>query len=241
MTASIKTGMILAAGRGVRMRELTNDTPKPLIPVAGVPIIIRIVRKMLDYGLNNIVINTCYKGEMIKEALKDFPFISYSNEKTALETGGGVKNALPLLGKEPFFVFNADPVWTDKTVSVFEQLEKAWNSVSSDILLSLIPLKHAFGDVPDGNYFIENNLPRRRRLNEKHVPYMFMGAQILHPRIFEKVSDDVFSLRDLYDIAEQKGRLRHIVFDGNWYHVGTPESLAETNSAFIQIDGENHD
>ncbi len=231
MSALIKTGMILAAGRGVRMRELTDNLPKPLIAVNGEPIITRIVNKMHTHGIQKIVINTCYKGELIKQALKSFDFIQYSDESQALETGGGVKNALPILGNEPFFVSNADPIWIDKTTSVFTQLEESWDPKTSDILLALIPLKQAFGDVPDGNYFIENGLPRRQRPGEKNIPYMFMGVQIIHPRVFKTAPDGVFSLRELYDTAERQGRLRHIIFDGEWYHVGTPESLIETNKA----------
>ena len=229
MSAFIKTGMILAAGRGVRMRELTDHLPKPLISIAGEPIITRIVNKMQAHGIQKIVINTSYKGDMIKSALKSFDLIHYSDEPQALETGGGVKNALPILGNDPFFVSNADPVWIDKTTSVFTQLEEAWNPETTDILLALIPLKQAFGDVPDGNYFIENGLPRRQRPGEKNIPYMFMGVQIIHPRVFKKSPDGIFSLRVLYDTAEREGRLRHIVFDGEWYHIGTPEALLEAN------------
>ncbi len=234
MSALIKTGMILAAGRGIRMRELTDFLPKPLITVAGEPILTRIVHKMHAHGIQKIVINTCYKGELIKKALKAFDFIQYSDERHALETGGGVKNALPLLGNDPFFVSNADPIWIDKTTSVFSQLEAAWNPETTDILLALIPLKQAFGDVPDGNYFIEKGLPRRQRPGEKNIPYMFMGVQIIHPRVFQTSPDGVFSLRELYDVAEKQGRLRHIVYDGDWYHVGTPESLIETNEALTK-------
>lgn len=238
MNKPIKTGMILAAGRGVRMRELTNDLPKPLISVAGQPIIQQIVEKMHAFGIQKIVINTCYKGEMIKKALKDYDFICYSDEEIALETGGGVKNALPLLGEEPFFVSNADPVWTDQTTSVFKQLQEAWNEHTTDILLALIPLSHAFGDVRDGNYFIENGLPRRQRIGEKNIPYMFMGVQIIHPRIFKDAPNGIFSLRDLYDKAERSGRLKSIVFDGNWYHIGTPEALIEANAVFMNVKEE---
>lgn len=227
----IKTGMILAAGRGVRMRELTDNTPKPALCVAGKPIITRIAEKMMAANLSKIVVNTCYKGDMIKAALKSFQNICYSDEETALETGGGVKNALPLLGNEPFFVSNADPVWIDQTTSVFEQLENAYDESTTDILLALIPTINAKGDVKDGNYFIENNLPRRQKAGETNIPYLFMGVQILHPRIFKEAPDGAFSLRDLYDKAEKQNRLKHIVFDGVWYHVGTPEALVETNKA----------
>ena len=93
--------------------------------------------------------------------------------------------------------------------------------------------------MKDGNYFIENGKPRRQRPNEKNIPYMFMGVQILHRRIFENAPEGAFSLRDLYDVAEKNNRLAHIVFDGIWYHVGTPEALIETNQAFETLEQES--
>lgn len=231
----IKTGMILAAGRGVRMRELTDTKPKPLMEIHQKPIIDYIAEGMIKHGINNIVVNTCYKGEMIKDDLSKYENICFSDEETALETGGGVKKALPLLNADMFFVSNADPVWLDKTTTVFEQLETAWDSDKMDILLALIPTTNAKGDVKDGNYFIENGKPRRQRPDEKNIPYLFMGVQILHRRIFENTPNGAFSLRDLYDIAEKQNRLGYIVFDGIWYHVGTPEALMETNLAFDEL------
>lgn len=231
----IKTGMILAAGRGIRMRELTDTKPKPLMEIHQKPIIDYIAEGMIKHNIDNIVVNTCYKGEMIKEDLSKYDNITFSEEDHALETGGGVKNALPLLNSDTFFVSNADPVWIDTTTTVFEQLETAWDSDKMDILLALIPIENAKGDVKDGNYFIENNKPRRQRPNEKNIPYVFMGVQILHSRIFENTPNVAFSLRELYDIAEKQNRLGYIIFDGTWYHVGTPEALDETNLAFKNL------
>ena len=231
----IKSGMILAAGRGVRMRELTDTKPKPLMEIHQKPIIDYIAEGMLKHHIDNIVVNTCYKGEMIKTDLSKYSNICFSDEETALETGGGVKKALPLLNSDAFFVSNADPVWLDKTTTVFEQLENAWDADKMDVLLALIPTKNAKGDVKDGNYFIENKKPRRQRPDEKNIPYLFMGVQILHRRIFKDAPNGAFSLRELYDIAEKQNRLGYIIFDGTWYHVGTPEALIETNIAFDEL------
>ncbi|MDD3668706.1 MAG: nucleotidyltransferase family protein [Alphaproteobacteria bacterium] len=229
----ISIAMILAAGRGVRMKNLTDNLPKPLIPVLGEPIIDGIVGKLKSHGVADIVVNTCYLGEMIKADLKKHAGVRFhfSDEAVALETGGGVKKALPLLlpkGRDGFFVTNADPLWRDKTTSVFAQLEQAWRPDAMDALLALIPLDQAFGDVSDGNYFLENGRPRRQRPGEKNIPYLFTGIQILHPRLFDGAPDGAFSVRDLYDAAEKKGRLGYIVYDGDWFHIGTPEALAET-------------
>lgn len=243
--SKIQKAMILAAGRGVRMRELTNERPKPLIPVCGKPIIDYIVDKSIRHGIQTLVVNTCYKGEMIQADLAKYKniHIHYSVEDVALETGGGVKNALPLLGNEPFFVMNADPVWINKTTSVFEQLEAAWDPQKYDVLLALIPLSQARGAVKDGNYFIENGKARRQRPNEKNIPYMFMGVQIIHPCVFQSIPQEhtFFSLREIYDSAQEAGRLGHIIFDGTWYHVGTPEALALTEKELTeQTDSHLH-
>lgn len=232
--------MILAAGRGVRMDYLTQDKPKPLIQVNGRTLLDRIIDRGLEAGIQNYVVNTCYKAEMIETALSNRSDISvhFSREETALETGGGVLNALPRLlpsGENGFYASNADPLWIDKTTSVFNQLAEAWNPEKMDILLALVPKQNAFGDVHDGNYFIENGLPRRQRPEEKDIPYLFMGVQILHPRIFNHTSPGIFSLRDLYDKAEKSGRLGYIIYDGEWYHVGTPTALADTEKKIKEL------
>lgn len=235
---SIKTAMILAAGRGTRMRHLTDNQPKPLVKIDGTSLLGHIIQKIKNHGLENIVINTCYKSEMIKEEVsneKDI-LISFSDEETALETGGGVKKALSTLnelgGQNGFFVLNADPLWTEPTTPILTQLEQAWDPEKMDILLAIVPIQQAYGDVPDGNYFIENERLRRKRPDEKNIPYLFMGIQIIHPRVFDQSLPETFSLRDLYDQAQENGRLGHIIFDGNWFHVGTPEAVDETEKLF---------
>ncbi len=231
--------MILAAGRGKRMKHLTDEQPKPLVKVLGHSLLDRVIDHAIQSGMSQIVINTCYKGEMIEKSLSsrtDIP-ISFSREQEALETGGGVLNALPLLlpkGQDGFFVANADPLWVDKTNTIFEQLAKQWNPDTMDVLLALIPKNQAFGAVHSGDYHLENNIPRRKKKEENNADYLYTGIQILHPRVFDGVKSGVFSLVRLYDQAEQTGRLQAIVYDGDWYHVGTPEALADTEKRLSQ-------
>ena len=235
----IDTLMILAAGRGKRMLHLTNDRPKPLVSVLGRTLLDRVVDHAVNYGIRHMVINTCYKGEMIEHALMDRPDIHpvFSREEEALETGGGVLNALSKLlptGKNGFFVANADPLWVDRTTSVFHQLEKKWDPKKMDILIALVPKDHAFGAIHSGDYFMESGLPRRKSKEENKAPYLFTGIQILHPRIFEGVEKGIFSLVKLYDKAQNEGRLNAIIYDGDWYHVGTPEALKQTEDILAQ-------
>lgn len=228
----IKTAMILAAGRGERMRHLTANCPKPLVQINHKTFLDIILDKVADDGIQTVVVNTCYKAEMIKAALsrRTRPLISFSDEESALETGGGVKKALPLLrpsGDEGFFVINSDALWQDKSTSLLTQLANHWNPEKMDILLTFVPKAQAFGDAKDGNYFIEAGHPRRQKAGESNIPYFFIGVQIIHPRIFQGAPQGAFSLRDLYDKAEKAGRLGFLIYDGNWFHVGTPEAVSE--------------
>ncbi|HAW33799.1 MAG TPA: mannose-1-phosphate guanylyltransferase, partial [Alphaproteobacteria bacterium] len=151
--------MILAAGRGTRMRELTDELPKPLISVNGETLIDRVADKIAAFGVRDCVVNLCYLGDKIKARLErrnDLRF-SFSTEETALETGGGVKKALPLLGKDPFFVVNADPLWTDETPAL-EKMARAFDAETTDILLLLWSMDRVFGHDGKGDYFIENGV-----------------------------------------------------------------------------------
>lgn len=233
----IQTAMILAAGRGTRMGALTDIKPKPLMEIKGKTLLHYICQKLAHFGVTKVVVNTAYKGQMIKDALKNAPVpVVFSDEEQALETGGGVKNALPLLlpnGKDGLFVINADALWDEPTRSVFERLEKAWNPDEMDMLLAMVPKSQTIGDYGKGNYFIENNRLRRIRPDEKDAPYFYMGVHILHPRIFEQSPDGFFSLRDLFDKAQSNKRLGYVIHDGSWYHVGTPQALQETNDRYM--------
>ena len=128
MSAKINKAMILAAGRGTRMRELTDALPKPLIAVNGRTLIDRIADKIAAHGIRDCVVNVCYLGGKIKANFakrSDLNFV-YSDEESALETGGGVKKALPLLKDDAFFVLNADPAWTENGTPALQALEQAW-------------------------------------------------------------------------------------------------------------------
>ena len=227
MSVKITKAMVLAAGRGTRMRSLTDETPKPLIKVNGRTLIDRILDKIVAFGIRQGVVNTCYLGEQIKSALSKRTDISltFSEEDEALETGGGVKKALPFLGESPFFVLNADPLWTEDSPSL-QKMADAFDKTQTDILLLLWPKEYIFGHDGKGDYFLENGKIRRRLPEENSAPYVYAGAQILNPRIFKDAPEGKFSLNLLYNKAEKEGRLAAVVGQGDWYHIGTPEALA---------------
>lgn len=226
-----KTAMVLAAGLGKRLRPITDDRPKPLVEVAGQPLILHALNQLARAGVERAVVNLHYKPEMIEAALSGYsqPRIELSHEAELLETGGGVKKALPLLG-ETFFALNADVFWLDGAGLTLGRLGEAFDSERMDVLLLMQRTVGATGYEGLGDYFVDPLGAPRRRGEREIAPYIFAGIQIIHRRLFDAVTDTVFSLKKLYDRAEDSGRLGAIIHDGEWFHIGTPEGLAATRA-----------
>jgi len=220
--------MVLAAGLGLRMRPLTERTPKPLIPVAGRCMLDRVFDRLDEIGVPDRVVNTHWLPEQVAAHLADRPGVVFSHEAALLETGGGVAHALPLLGERPFFVCNADIIWLDGTRPALARLAEAWDEARMDALLLLEPVERAFGYDGAGDFFRADDGRLTRRSAKLSAPFVFTGVQILHPRLFAGAPDGPFSLNRLYDRAQEAGRLWGVRHDGLWFHVGTPQGLAET-------------
>jgi MurNAc alpha-1-phosphate uridylyltransferase len=222
--------MVLAAGLGLRMRPLTLHLPKPLVPVAGRTMLDRVLDHLDAAGVSRCVINTHWLAEAVHRHLVDRPNIAFSDEPELLETGGGVLQALPLLGIDPFFVCNADIVWTDGPSPALGRLASAWDEGTMDALLLLCRTSVAFGYDGPGDFFVDAGGRATRRGEHEVSPTLFAGVQILHPRLFAGIPSGRFSLNRLYDRAEAAGRLHAIVHDGGWYHIGTADALAEAEA-----------
>jgi N-acetyl-alpha-D-muramate 1-phosphate uridylyltransferase len=231
MTAP-RIAMVLAAGLGKRMRPLTENMPKPLLPVAGRTLIDRVLDRFQDIGIERAVVNLHYLRPALEAHLNQrrVPAIEPSPEIELLETGGGVKHALPRLGATPFYVANADVLWLDGKQPALRRLAQAWNDEAMDALLLLQPTVSAIGYDGSGDFFADGAGRLRRRRREVVAPFIFAGVQILHPRLFKDAPDGPFSLNLLFDRAEAAGRLWGLRHDGLWFHVGTPEGLAETEA-----------
>jgi len=227
-SAMIRSAMILAAGRGERMRPLTDTTPKPLIPVAGRSMLDRAMDRLQEHNVRNLVINAHHLGEQIAEHV-GAGRAHIVREESLLDTGGGVKNALPLLGHEPFYVLNGDGLWTDGAVPMLKRLEAAWDPARMDALLLLHPLADAIGREPSdrGDYFLDHNGKARHRDAEPSAPYLFASVSICDSRLFRNAPEGPFSLVKLWHRAQAAGHLYGLVHDGKWFHVGTPQALAE--------------
>jgi MurNAc alpha-1-phosphate uridylyltransferase len=230
----IDRAMVLAAGLGKRMRPLTDDRPKPLVELAGRCLLDRSLDNLAAGGIATFVVNSHYKGELIEAHLAARCDVILSHEEVLLETGGGVKAALPHLGCGAFFVVNSDAVWRDGSESTVRRMAARWDDAIMDALLLLVPMESIRGNMGDhpGDYHLEPDGRARRRGRDESAPYLFGGIQILHPRLFEHAPEGPFSLNVLYDRAQRSGRLHGLRHDGEWYHVGTPEELAAAEPAF---------
>jgi len=223
----IDTAMILAAGRGERMRPLTDKVPKPLIPVAGRSMLERSLERLAAHGVANIVVNVHHLGQQIAQHVGHRARIVV--EERLLETGGSVKAALPLLGDKPFFVLNGDGLWRDgPDEPMLPRMEGRWDTARMDAMLLIHPLHKVIGrEAKDrGDYFFEPRGHLRYRGAAPLAPYVFASISICTPRLFRDSPDGPFSLLRLWHRAEAEGRLFGIEHDGDWFHIGTPEALA---------------
>lgn len=224
----IKKAMILAAGKGTRMQAQAADPPKPLTEIAGQTLLLRMVGRLEQSGIEKIIINLHHKAGFIERAMAayDGPCeIVFSDERAALlETGGGVKKALALLGDAPFLVANGDVLWheTDNANHALAQMMKIFDAQAMDALLLLSARQQASGYDGKGDYVLhaDRRLTRRQRETAAHI---FAGVQILKPALFDNMPDGAFSLNEVYNAAQARDRLFGHLLDGHWMHVGTPD------------------
>jgi MurNAc alpha-1-phosphate uridylyltransferase len=237
MAAAAKTAMVLAAGRGERMRPLTLTVPKPLVELAGRPLIDHVLDKLAGAGVETAVVNVHYLPDLLEASLarraEVKPAIIISDERDELlDTGGGAKRALPLLGPGPFFVHNADTVWSEGPIPELKRMLKLWDPAVMDCLLLLAPLSSSIGYAGKGDFAMAPDGKLTRRGERQIVPFAFAGASICHERLFADSPDGPFSLNLLWDRALASERLYGMRLDGRWMHVGTPEALAEAENWF---------
>lgn len=227
----IETAMILAAGRGERLRPLTDTIPKPLIPIAGRSMLDRTMDRLIAHGVGKIVVNVHHLGEQIALHLAGRATIVH--EERLLETGGSVKNALPLLGNGPFFVLNGDGLWRDGSGPMLDRMANAWNPRCMDALLLLHPRARAIGRKAKdrGDYFLHTEGRAQHRGMADSAPYLFASVSVCTAGLFRDSPDEPFSLLKLWTRAEAAGRLHGLVHDGEWFHIGTPQALADAERA----------
>lgn len=210
--------MLFAAGLGTRMASLTRGRPKPLIPVGGRPLIDHALDQAA--GIPRVVVNLHYRGDQIRAHLAGRPEIAFSDETdTILETGGGLRAALPLLGPGPVFTLNSDAVWTGPAATA--TLRSHWRPGRMGALLLLVPPGRALGHAGPGDFIMapDGRLTRGPGL-------VYSGAQILVPDGLGEIDERVFSLNRLWDRMMAEGRLFGCIHPGGWCDVGRPDSIA---------------
>jgi len=210
--------MLFAAGRGTRMAPLTDSLPKPLIRVAGRPLLDHALDLLRDAGLTRIVANTHYLAERIQPDLKARG-VAWSHEPDLLETGGGMRKAVPLLGPGPVVTLNTDCVWNGP--NPVTQLLAAWRPATMDALLILVPPHHALGHTGAGDFTRDGDgrLTRAPGL-------VYAGVQMIKTDRLYEIADAAFSLNRLWDMMAADGRLFGVPYTGRWCDVGRPESIA---------------
>ena len=231
------SAFVLAAGKGERMRPLTNTIPKPLVPLAHKPLIDHVLDRLASAGIKRAVVNIHYLADKLEKHLahRTAPKIILSNERDELlDTGGGALRALPKLGAEPFVIHNSDSVWIEGLGSNLERLLDAWDEKEMDSLMLVAPLAASIGYDGLGDFQMDPTGRLTRQSGPRLAPFVFAGVSIAHPRLFDNAPKGRFSLNKLWDRAIEKGRLYGLRLEGIWMHVGTPEALKEAETALTQ-------
>ena len=227
------TAMVLAAGLGKRMRPLTATQPKPMVRVAGKPLIDHALDRLADAGVAKAVVNVHYLADALEAHVlaRRAPQVTISNERALLlETGGGMIRALPHL-PDPFFALNADNIWLDGPNNAFAELSRRWNPDEMDALLLLVPHARAANFGGPGDFHMDALGKLSRRRDGRIAPFIYTGIQLVSHRLLRDAPEGPFSTNILWNRAIGEGRLFGASFTGLWFEVGTPQAIAPTEDA----------
>lgn len=228
MTRRPDTAMVLAAGLGQRMRPLTGNTAKPLLMLRGQALIDHALDRLAEAGVTTVVVNGFWQAERVEAhlAARDRPPRTiFRREATLLETGGGVRAALNLLGPEPFYVVNGDSFWLDGPRPALARLADSFDAGVDGVLL--VHRTFQVGtDVGLGDFGVDQRGGLRRRRAHEVAPYTYAGVQLIAPSLLAGTPDGPFSMNLAWDRAIAAARLRAVVHEGLWLHLSTPPDLA---------------
>ena len=227
------TAMIMAAGLVKRMRPLTAAQPKPLVRVAGKPLIDYALDRLADSGVAHAVVNVHYLADALEAHVleRKHPRVIVSDERAELlETGGGMIKALPHL-PDPFFCLNADNIWLDGPRDAFSDLSARWNPDEMDALLLVVSHTRAANFAGPGDFYMDPNGMISRRKPGRIAPFIYTGIQLVSHRLLRDAPEGKFSTNLLWNRAIEEGRLFGLAFTGQWFEVGTPQAIAPTEDA----------
>jgi N-acetyl-alpha-D-muramate 1-phosphate uridylyltransferase len=231
------TAMVLAAGLGTRMRPLTETMPKPLVPVAGKPLIDHMLDRLAAVGVSRAVVNVHYRADQLEAhlAARGAPEIVISDERAQLmETGGGLIQARARLGDAPIYVTNTDQILHGDAPDALGELAAAWDDLAMDALLLVVPRENSLGFDGRGDFFRGADGRLGRRGSAPEAPFAFTGVQILHPRCLAGWPCEPFSTNRIWDQAQVRARLFGAVMNGTWMHVGDPAARDDAEAVLNQ-------
>ncbi|MFU7529630.1 nucleotidyltransferase family protein [Qipengyuania sp. ASV99] len=227
------TAMVMAAGMGKRMRPLTATTPKPMVRVAGKPLIDHALDRLAEAGVTRTVVNVHYLADALEAHVtgRVMPRVTISDERSELlETGGGLIKARALL-PDPFFCLNADNIWIDGPGNAFAELSARWDPARMDALLLVVSHARAANFDGPGDFHMDPLGQISRRHGGRIAPFIYTGIQLVSQRLLRDAPAGKFSTNILWNRAIEEGRLYGVPFTGLWFEVGTPQAIAPTEYA----------
>lgn len=232
---TVQKAMVLAAGMGTRMRPLTETIPKPLVEVAGHPLIDHVLDRLEAAEVREAVVNVHHHADLLEAHLATRtapPHLHIRDERgLLLDTGGGVKNALPLLGDAPFLVINSDTIWIEGVTPNLVRLQNQFDPARMDALLLVAASALSIGYDGTGDFTMDAEGRLARRSERMVSPFIYAGACILSPALFADAPQGPFSLNSIFDRAGEAGRLFGLRLEGLWMHVGTPDAIPAAEEA----------
>lgn len=232
-----ETAMVMAAGLGKRMRPLTATRPKPLVEVAGKPLIDHVFDRLRAAGVRRVVVNVHYLADALEAHLRrhdDLEVIVSDERALLMETGGGLVHARSLLGDGPVYVVNSDNLWIDGPVDALRLLASRWDDEAMDALLLMVPLARAHNHGGAGDFCLDADGRITGRPKPGTVaPFCFTGVQIIHPRLIAEWPEGPFSTNLFWDRAIEAGRAYGQAHQGLWFDVGTPAAIGRTEAMLL--------
>ena len=229
------TAMVMAAGLGKRMRPLTATRPKPLVEVAGKPLIDHVFDHLRAAGVKRAVVNVHYLADTLEahvtDRFDDIEVVVSDERRQLMETGGGLVQARALLGDAPVLVVNSDNLWVDGPVDAIKLLASRWDDAIMDALLLVVPYARANNHNGQGDFRVaaDGRIVGRRKEGAT-APFVYTGIQILHPRIIRDWPEGPFSTNLFWSRAIEAGRAYAQVHQGLWFDVGTPAAIPKTEA-----------
>lgn len=225
--------MVLAAGLGTRMKPLTDDRPKALVTVRGRALIDHVLDRLVDAGVKRAVVNVHAFADMLEAHVKrrtDIEIVISDERAQLMETGGGVRQALPLLGDHPFIICNIDSVWEEPTGSAIARLARGYNRETMSARLLLAAMEDQLGYDGVGDFIAEPDGRIVFRDDRPNAPWAYMGAQIVDPAIVAPEPIEPFSFTRIWRRLAAERRLFGAPLIGYWMHVGDPGARAEAEA-----------